>query len=157
RYNSYRHLGSSLREGCINQVPGDLIERDVVASCGQLLASSAALKTAIESALKDATGELKDAKVELSDAEREIRQLDGEHTRTLDLLTKFDHSEPAKNKLIQKATRISERLEGLRGTCEALCVKLGKSSDEQSPTKVAAQMRRLFGLQGLAVLNLPNE
>jgi hypothetical protein len=82
--------------------------------------------------------------------------LEGEHTRTLDLLTKFDHSEPAKNKLIQRVKQISTSLESLRGTSQALRVKLGKSP-EQSPAKIAAQLRRLFGFRGLAVLSLPKE
>jgi hypothetical protein len=156
RYKSYRHLPSSLREGCISQVPGDLIERDVVASCGELIASSAKLKAAIESALKNATGALKDAKVELGDVQAEIHKLEGAHKRCLSGLVYFDHSERERKKLADEAKQITVRLENLRGTESALRVKLGKSS-EHDPSNVALQLQRLFGLRGLAVLSLPKE
>jgi len=156
RYETYRHLASSHRKGCTYQVPAPLIERDVVAVCGELLASSAKLKSAIEAALKDATGDLKDAKTELSDVQGEIHKLESAHKRCLDGLVYFDHSERERKKLADEAKQISARLETLRGTHEGLRVKLGKSS-AQDPARVAAQMRRLFGLRGLAVLSLPKE
>jgi len=156
KYGAYRHLPSSWRQGCIRQVPAPLIERDVVASCGELLASSAKLKSAIESSLKDATGDLRDAKVELSDVLAEIHKLELAHQRSLDAMIWFNHSEREKEKLADAAKRIGARLEILRGTHEGLRVKLGKSS-AQDPAKIASQMRRLFALRGLAVLSRPKE
>src|SRR6266496_255953 len=156
QYAFYRHLGSSHRRGCIRQVPARLLERDILGCCGELLASSAKLKAAVESALKAATGDLRDAKTELADAQAEIHNLEGAHKRCLDGLVYFDHSERERKRLADEAKQISARLETLRGTHEGLRVKLGKSS-EQDPAKVAAQMRRLFGLRGLGVLSLPKE
>jgi hypothetical protein len=156
RYGVYRHLPTSHHRGCTHQVPAPLLERDVVACCGELLASSAKLKAAIESALKDPTGDLKDAQVELSDVQTEIEKLEVAHKRCLDGLVYFDHSDRERKKLADEAKQISASLENLRGTYEALRVKLGKSS-EQSPAQIAAQMRRLFGFQGLAVLSLSKE
>jgi DNA invertase Pin-like site-specific DNA recombinase len=156
QYAYYTHLPSSRRQGCIAQVPAPLIERDVVACCGELLASSAKLKAGIEAALKDASGDLKDAKAEITDVQAEISKLEVAHQRCLDALVFFNHSERERAKLADAAKGISARLESLKGTHEALRVRLGKSS-EQEPAKIASQMRRLFGLRGLAVLSLPKE
>jgi site-specific DNA recombinase len=148
----YRHLPRSHRKGCTYQVPAPLLEQDVVDSCGELLTSSAKLKAAIEAAQKAPT--LKDAQDELADVEEQIQKLEQTHKRLLHRVVYFEESDA--KKLADEAKQINKQLETLRGTEEGLRVKLGKSG-QQSPALITAQMRRLFGFRGVAVLALPKE
>src|SRR5437588_7634156 len=151
RLGIYRHLPSSHRKGCVYQVPALLLERDVMASCGELLASSKKLKAAIEGALKDPTGNVEE---ELADVQAQILKLERDHKRCLDRAVYFEDADA--KKLAEEAKQITKQLESLRGEYEGLRVKLGQASG-QRPAQIAARMRRLFGFRGVSVLTLPKE
>jgi hypothetical protein len=153
-HGAYRHYLPTRREGCIYQIPAELIERAIVASCGELISSTKSLRAAIESAIEDARTGMKGTKAELAELERQIRRVGLAHDRALKELIEFDGQDRIRNKLREAIRNLDTRLETLRGQREGLAAKLGTSTDSE---QIRRQLAVLFGWHGRGLVKLSRE
>ena len=157
-YAVYRHLRTSRGKNCIGQVPAELIEDALVVACAEVVADDRTLMAALEAALTAESTGLARARARLKEIETELSELERHLIRAETELYRLSGSEAACERFRREMQRASTAIEDLRqekATHESTLAILAKPLHK--PKEIAAQIRALVGLAGIATLQLTKE
>lgn len=154
----YRHvIRCRCTDGCMPAVPAELIEDEVFARIGQLLANASDLESAVQSALDADSVDASALRQELANIEKQKSAAERTLKNALDVLYEHkgtaagasaDHKVREQNRLLEN---LSVRIDEIRRAIDSADIP------KDFPQRFSLAMHRLTGLHGMIPMHWPTD